>query len=98
MRLIKWHAASHPYRKSKESLGFKVTPKISQSFTKTNFDERKLEEKGGIKRFVNLGTHRNTKQKVYTRSIGNNQTKKDRLKIRKRVPKDTRNSGRSVRN
>ena len=92
------------YRKPKESFGFKVIPQI----IKTNFDERKLEEKGGtktllrpigpLKRFVNLGTHRNTKQKVFTRSIENNHTKKEKLKIRKRVTKGARKSGRSVRN
>ena len=82
-------------------------PHIVQSAIKTNFDERKLEEKGSAKtlltpiglpkRFVNLGTDRSTKQKVFTRSIGNNHTKKER-KICKRAPKGARNRGRPVRN
>ena len=74
------------YTKSKHSLGFKVEPQIVQSVTKINFDEWKQEEKfstqtlhrptGPPKRFVNLGTQRNTKKKVFTRSIGNFHTKK----------------------
>ena len=74
------------YRKSEESLGFKVMPQIVQSLIKTNFDERKLEKKGGAKnlnrpigppkRFVNLGKHRSTKQKVFTGSIGNRGAKR----------------------
>ena len=62
-------------------------PLIIQSSTKFKSNQYKLENIEPVQRFVHLGTPAKRKRKVFERSIANYPTRRQRLKVHKRVPK-----------
>ena len=72
------------YRPSQSS---QTWPVIIQNSTKSILNQHKLENIGPVQRFVHLGTPVKRKRKVFERSIANYQPGRERLKVRKRVPK-----------